>query len=120
MRGVLGWGCFPLCGGLPAARLSVGYLFIIYGVWELSRDTGGTGGSGGTVLVGRDMEDPAGGYASTSWHCSRPKQGCWQGHRGGRWLREGGRGWMGLVAPGPCACPLGGTQGCPGGVHLCR
>lgn len=32
MRGTLGWSCPPLHGGLPTAWLSVGYLFIIYGV----------------------------------------------------------------------------------------
>lgn len=31
----------------------------------------------------------------------------------------GRQGWMGLPALEPCVCPLGGAQGCPGGVHLC-
>lgn len=43
----------PLRGGLPAARLSVGYLFIIYGVWELSRDRGGQEGAGDGAGWGR-------------------------------------------------------------------
>lgn len=43
MRWAAAWrgGC---AGGLPTAWLSVGYLFIIYGVWELSQDMEGAGG----------------------------------------------------------------------------
>lgn len=46
MWGVLGQGC-PPAWGLPTAWLSVGYLFIIYGVW-------------GSPRTWREQEDSAG------------------------------------------------------------
>lgn len=58
------------------------------------------------------------GLTSTSWLCLCPERG-WQGRSCGRWLWERARGWMGLVALGPRARPLGGHRGVQG-EHLCR
>lgn len=115
-----GWwrcgGCWvravpSLRGGLPAAQLSVGYLFIIYGVWELSRDAGAEG-KGGTMLVGEHVEGPARGLPA------RP--GFVQVHAGAASkataVAGGCKGGDKASTPGTtCVSPRGGTQGCLGG-----
>lgn len=98
--------------GVPTAWLSMGYLFIIYGVRELSQDMEGAGGQ---CRCWWGTEGWHQALTSTSWLCLCPKWG-WQGHSCGRWLREQARGWMGLVALGPCACPLRGHRGVRGSI----
>lgn len=86
-------------------------------VCRSSPGTRGAGGSRGTVLVGgTTWRAPLGAH----WHIpallaaktgllARPLW--WQ-------VAAGGGLGLGLAALGPCACPFGGTKGCPGGVCI--
>lgn len=105
MWGVLGQGC-PPAWGLPTAWLSVGYLFIIYGVWSSPRtwreqeDSAGAGGTG-RVPPGPHQHILALLVSQTGL----------QGHGCGRWLW--GWGWW----PWDRVCvPLGGTEVSRGSV----
>lgn len=76
--------------GVPTAWLSMGYLFIIYGVRELSQDMEGAGGQ---CRCWWGTEGWHQALTSTSWLCLCPKRG-WQGVAGGCGSRHGaGWGW---------------------------
>lgn len=75
---------------------------------------GGREGAGGRCWSGGRHGGPHWGLTGTSQLCSRPKRGCWQGHCGGRWLREGGWGW-GWQPWDHVHVPLGGQRGVLGG-----
>lgn len=87
MWGVLGQGC-PPAWGLPTAWLSVGYLFIIYGVWSSPRTWRGqedSAGAGGTQRVPPESHQHILALLVSQRGLAR--------HSCGRWLWEQGWGW---------------------------
>lgn len=111
-----GWwrcgGCWARAAPLPGGCHSLAECGVfIYYLWrvELSQDMEGAGGQ---CWCWWDTEAATKVPPSTCWLCLCPKGG----HGCGRWQRERGRGWMGLVALGPRACPLRGHRGGQGSV----
>lgn len=102
-----------LRGGLSAAQPSVGYLFIIYGLWELSWDTEGQEGAGGQCWrqgTQGNLQVPA-LLAGKTGLLARPPR--WQVATGG------GTGLDGAGGPGTaCVSPQRDTEVSRGGVCI--
>ncbi|KAL2296807.1 hypothetical protein Nmel_014856 [Mimus melanotis] len=110
MWGVLGQGC-PPAWGLPIAWLSVGYLFIIYGVWSSPR-------------TWREQEDSAGGTHRVPPGSHQHILALLVSRMGltGPWLWQvavgAGTGLGGAGGPVTVCVSPWGTQRCPGGAFL--
>lgn len=85
MWGVLGQGCPPVWG-LPTAWLSVGYLFIIYGMWSSPRTWRGQEGAEGQCWCWWDTQ------GATRVSPAHPGFACVQNKAGGAMAVAGGCG----------------------------